>query len=278
VLGLIACFLVVPFVAGAGEPGATVKGEFVANGAKVELPYAYAYAEKEGFYDASDPAWTLLFAASPIEERDLDDHIWDAPYIRLKVTRTAEFGDEPEIQVYSQDIRFSADQPGNVSGGTYPKIELTAAGPDRFAGRVHHDEPQTIFDDTFQYDFVFDLPMSDPFGPIGDPLPAGGGEPGAAYLSWCKAVLAGDMGQLKALMPPEQAAMLDDPANRESFAEDLEFMQMMTPTEVEILDGSSDGETAILHVTGVMEGETVRGEITLTKMDGRWVTTGSSWE
>lgn len=275
--GLLVCLLAIPGVSAAGPDG-SVEGVFVANGTEVELPYAYAYAEKEGFYDPADPAWTLLFAASPVAERELDDMIWDGPYLRLKVTRTSEFGDQPEIQVYSQDIRFSADQGGNVSGGTYPRIELSQAGPDRFVGRVHHDEPQTIFDDTFRFDLTFDLPMSDPFGPIGDPLPAGGGEPGAAYLGWCKAVLAGDMDQLKALMPPEQAAMLDDPANRESFAEELEFMQMMTPTEVEILDGSSDGETAILHVTGVMDGETVRGEITLTKMDGRWLTTGSSWQ
>ncbi len=277
--GGLAVFLVVGAnLVSADDPGALVKGEFVANGTKVELPYVYAYAGKEGFYDPADPTWTLLFVSSPVAERGLDDTIWDAAYIRLKVTETAEFGDQPEIQVYGQDIRFSGDQPGNVSGGTYPKIELKQAGPDRFVGRVHHDEPQTIFDDTFSFDFTFDVPMSDPFGPIGDPLPEGGGEPGAAYLAWCEAVHAGDMQRLKVLMPAEQAAMLDDPENRDAFAEELELMQMMTPAGIKILGGSSDGEIAILHVTATMDGEPARGEITLTRTEGRWIATKSSWE
>jgi hypothetical protein len=255
-----------------------VEGEFVANGTTVELPFVYAYQEKKGFYDEADPTWTVLFVSRSIEERDLDDHIWDAAYIRLGITRTSEFGDEPEIQVYSQDIRFSADQPGNISGGTYPELELAEVGPDRFVGRVYHEEVQTFFDDTFRYDLSFSAPVSDPFRPIGEPLPAGGGEPGAAYTAWCEAVHSGDMDRLKALMPAERAAMLDDEANAESMKEDLEFMKLMTPTDIEVVSGSSDGAAAVLQVTGTMDGEPVQGEITMSMIDGRWISTNESWQ
>jgi len=261
----------------AGETDVSLEGKFVANGSAVELPYVYVYTEKQGFYDEADPTWTMLFVEHSVEERELDDSVWGAAYVRIKVTKTSEFGDEPEIQVYGQDIRFSGDHPGNISGGSYPKIELSDAGPDLFVGRVYHEEPQTIFDDTFHYDFSFSVPMSDPFGPIGDPLPEGGGEPGKAYVAWCEAVHAGDLDRLKALLPAEQAAMLDDEEMIKSFQEDLEFMQMMTPTGVKVLDGSSDGETAILHVTGTMDGQEATGEITLTKMDGRWFATNTAW-
>jgi hypothetical protein len=263
--------------AGAEEPPASVDGSFVANGAKVELPYVYVYAEKEGFYDEADPTWSLLFVEQPVDERELDDSVWGAAYIRLGITETSEFDDEPTLQVYSQDIRFSGEQAGNVSGGTYPELEITKTGPDRFSGRVYHPEVQEFFDDTFQFDFTFDIPLSDPFAPIGEALPAGGGEPGAAFAAWCDAVHAGDIDRIKALMPAEQLAMIES-EDEAQIREDLEFMKMMTPTEIEVLGGSSDGETAILDVKGTMDGQAVRGEITMVLTDGRWVTTDSAWE
>ena len=126
----------------------------------------------------------------------------------------------------------------------------------------------------FRYDFTFSAPLSDPNRPIGDPLPAGGGEPGAAYLALVAAIHAGDLEQLKALAPPGQAEMFDE----EDAAETLEFIQMMTPTDVEIVDGSSDGSVAVLNVTGTMDGESASGTITLERQDERWVPTKSSWQ
>jgi hypothetical protein len=275
----IACTLIVaaiPKFAAPGEP--SLEGYFTANGEKVELTHVYVFPQKEGFYDPSDPTWTLLLVAGPVEERELDDPIWDSAYIRIGITKTSEFSEEPEITVLSQDIKFSADDAGNVSGGSYPALDLTAAGPDEFAGRVWHAEEQKFFDDTFQYDFTFRAPMSDPFAPIGDPLPTGGGEPGAAFVAWCKAIHSGDPEQIKKFMPAEQAEMFDDPSFKAEFAEDLEFMQLMTPADPVVIGGSSDGETAILQVTATMEGESVNGDITMTKMGDIWVNTDSAWE
>jgi len=277
-------------VAVAGEDAAPFEGFFTANGESVNMLYAFAYKEEGGFYDEEDPTWTLLFVDRPVEEADLDDMIWDAAYLRLGITETTEFDDGPVIQVYSQSIRFTAEQSGNISGGSYPELEITATGPDRFSGRVHHPEVQEFFDDTFQYDYTFDVFLADPVaaesnpsagsGAVenGEPLPEGGGEAGTAFLAWCDAIHSGNFDQIKALMPAEQAAMLESEEERELFAEDLEFIQMMTPTDVEILGGSSNGETAVLQVTGSFDGEAAHGEITLELMDGRWVNTEASWE
>ncbi|MEE8524253.1 MAG: hypothetical protein V3T72_10005, partial [Thermoanaerobaculia bacterium] len=71
------------------------------------------------------------------------------------------------------------------------------------------------------------------------------------------------------IVPPEMAEMLD----ADDAEEQLEFLQMMTPTEVELLNGSSDGSTAILDVEGVLEGEKIGMEITMTKMGKFWVAT-----
>jgi hypothetical protein len=55
-------------------------------------------------------------------------------------------------------------------------------------------------------------------------------------------------------------------------------MKMMTPTEIEVLGGSSDGETAILNVIGTMDGQEVTGEITMAFTHGGWVMTDAAWE
>lgn len=259
--------------AAASVSGASVSGTFTANGETVELPYVYVYALDKGFYDDEDPTWTLLFVDRPIEERKVDEPVWDAAFIELGVTRTAEFDEEPRLQVYSQSLRFSADQAGNVSGGTYPEIELESTGPERFTGRVYLSEEQEVFDDTFQYDLTFSAPLSDPDAPIGDPLPEGGGDPGKAHLAWVNAIHSGDIEQLKALVPAELASQLDG----EEAQEQIDFLRAMTPIDQKVLSGSSDGKTAVLKVEGVMDGETVRGEVTLERIDGVWTATTASW-
>lgn len=252
---------------------ATVSGQLVANGETIALPHVYVWAEDEGFYDPSDPTWTVLFLESPVDERELDGFFFDSAWVRLGITETTEFGDEPELQVFSQSLKLSADSGGNISGGDDPELEIESTGPDRFAGRVHLPAPQDFFDDTFQYDLTFSAPLSNPDAPIGEPLPADGGEPGKAYLAWVEALHSGDPERLAPLVPEDMAAQLHDEGARE----ELEFLAAMTPTEVTILGGSSDGETAVLQIEGVMEGETLRGEITLVKTGASWMPTKTSW-
>ena len=52
---------------------AKVSGVLTANGAAVELPYVYAWPEKEGFYDAGDPTWNVLFVSRELGAREIGD-------------------------------------------------------------------------------------------------------------------------------------------------------------------------------------------------------------
>jgi hypothetical protein len=63
-----------------------------------------------------------------------------------------------------------------VSGGTYPQLVIEGLGSDVVTGRVWHPESQEVFDDSYQFDFSFSAPISDPNAPIDEPLPDGGGE------------------------------------------------------------------------------------------------------
>ena len=136
-----------------------VSGTFTGNGQAVEITHVYAYAQEEGFYDAADPTWTVLLAAGEVEPENLDRPYHDFPFIEVSFTLTSEFDDEPTWSVLSQNTQLP-DAMGSVSGGTYPEFELTATGPDRFAGRVWLPEVEEFFDKSWQYDLTFSAPVS----------------------------------------------------------------------------------------------------------------------
>lgn len=271
------------FLAGSlGSPTATlaaeeaeVSGVLTHNGKQVELPHVYVWTEDEGFYDPEDPVWKILFVGREVSQRDLGDPVWDAAWVEIGITKTSEFGDTPELQVYSQSIRKSADSPGNLSGGDYPNIELEGFGTDRVSGRIYHEEVQEFFDDTYHYDFTFSASLSNPDAVVGEALPAGGGEPGLAYLKWVETVHSGDLNVLRSIVPPDLAEQIDN-ASAEEAMEQLEFFQLTTPANVKILGGSIDGDTAILKVEGTMEGENVGAEVELTRMGEYWIPTKTS--
>ncbi len=262
--------MVAPMSAIGQEP--SVSGTFTANGDDVELSYVYVYEKGEGFYDSADPAWEIIFAAQEIGERELDEFFHDFPYVKISITLTDEFGDEPKLEVYSHNVKLSAEG-ANISGGDFPELNLSSTGPEAFAGRIHMPEPHEFFDDTYQYDFTFTATLSDPNAPIGEVLPADGGEPGRAYVAWIEAVRALDVEALKTMVPAELAEMLE----AEGAAENLEMMREMAPESVRVLGGSSDGSTAILEVIGVVEGEEFPGEIELSKEGDFWIPVSENW-
>ncbi len=253
------------------------KGTLIANGETVELPYVYVWRKKEGFYQPSDPTWGIIFTQRTLQPREIDGHASHSAWVYIGITQTKEFSKQGKLEVYSQSIKFSAESPGNVSGGNYPEIEITGLDSDLVSGRIWHAKPQKVFDNTFRFDLTFSTPLSDPDAPtiIGSPLPTGGGAPGQAYLTWTKTIHTGDIELLKSIMPSEQAAQFDGITPEEARKE-VTFMQEMTPTNNVIVGGSSDGETAILQTEGTIDGNKVSIEVTMTKMGDFWILTNVS--
>jgi hypothetical protein len=97
-----------------------------------------------------------------------------------------------------------------------------------------------------------------------------GGEPGKVYLALNKAMLAGDLDALAKLLPPAQAAEMQKARGTPEFAQQLVFIQAMTPKNVKLKGGRIDGDKAWLEFDGV-EGDALRsGTAEMVKEDGRW--------
>ncbi len=271
----LALLLTIPSAAISEEM--TVKGTLVANGETVELPYVYVWRKKEGFYDPSDPTWGIIFTQRTLQPREIAGHASHSAWVYIGITQTKEFAEQGKLEVYSQSIKFSAEAPGNISGGDYPEIEITGLDSDLVTGRIWHAKPQKVFEDSFQFDLTFSAQLSDPDAPtiIGSPLPAGGGAPGQAYLNWTKTIHTGNIELLKSIMPAEMASQFDGVTPEEAQKE-IEFMKEMTPTKNKIVSGSSDGETAVLQTEGIIDGEPVAVEVTMTKMGDFWILTNVS--
>ncbi|MDX1384339.1 MAG: hypothetical protein R3190_11880, partial [Thermoanaerobaculia bacterium] len=218
-----------------------------------------------------------------IAERDVDEFFMAFPYVKVKITRPGDpdlADDDHGLTVFSHNLMLSADG-ANLSGGTSPNLALDEVGPDRFSGRIWLDETQEFFDDTYHYDLRFAADLSDPNAPIGPPLPAGGGEPGKAYTAWVAAVHSGELDRIRALMPADMQEMLEEEIegrSDEEVAEMLEMLTLFTPADAKVVGGSSDGDTAILDVTGTMEGEAVKGEVTMNRVNGTWILVGEAWQ
>ena len=91
-------------------------------------------------------------------------------------------------------------------------------------------------------------------------LPAGGGEPGAAYLQRNQAAITGDVDVLKSYSLPETAEFLDQPGNAALLAR----MAASAPT---VLGGSQIGENATLFVR---DADNAILRVDMRMLDGRW--------
>ncbi len=270
-LVFFACLLGISLAASAADKS-EVSGALTLNGKDVELRHVYVWAEEEGFYKPEDPTWKILFVGREVSPRDLGDPIWDSAWVEIGITKSSETSDGPELQIYSQSIKKSADDPGNLSGGTYPMFEIEGLGTDLVTGRIYHEEPQEFFDDTYQYDFTFTASLSDPNAITGKPLPPDGGEPGLAYLKWVEVIRSGDVDALKKIVPPDLVEQIES-ASAEELKEQLGFLQATTPDKVKILSGSIDGDLAILQIEATVDNQSGNAEVELTRKDGIWMPT-----
>lgn len=155
----------------------------------------------------------------------------------------------------------------NTSG--YGKFVLSANTPTRIEGSHVLAEPEEFFDKSYQFElkFAVDVTSAD-FS--GDPLPAGGGEAGKAYLAYVDAVKKGDTEYLRSQLG-EMAEWMMPKDNEESTKSYIEGLRFGVPVSAKVGGGWSQGERAILKVEGKdSDGNTQRGVVLMVKDGERW--------
>jgi hypothetical protein len=107
-------------------------------------------------------------------------------------------------------------------------------------------------------------------------LPAGGGDPGKAYMEYMKAMTAGDMAALKKLVSTERAKEMDAPEFKEMFP----LIQSMMAKNVKVTGGTMTGNTATLNCEGTdsMGGGASKGTISMVLEDKQWKVQKDSWK
>lgn len=103
----------------------------------------------------------------------------------------------------------STEPEDGFSFGGQGTVAIKVNTNQRVVGRYFLDKPSDFFDKTFQFDFTWDTAVL-AGSMTGTPIPAGGGEIGAAYQNYLAAIAKGDLNALRATVTAAKAADVPD--------------------------------------------------------------------
>lgn len=256
----------------------SVSGTLTVNGKTSKLTHAYATTKANPF-DKKRTDVFVLFA-----DRELPADAVHDTFALMKAADdlkfngfTIQINDEQQINsgvIYSPHFLKNM---GQISVAGVQKLTTKDFSASHVAGRVYMSEPDDFFDNIFQFDATFDVTTAaapKPAPLAGKPLPAGGGDPGKAYLAYRNFIKKGDIPNLRKSLTAERAKETERPEFKEMF----ELVQAMQPADVTITGGSVDGDTATLLVTSKERGSNSKGTVTLVREGGAWKIQKESWK
>ena len=276
-LGSFFLMLIVPALAA----NASVTGSLTANGKTVALKHAYAQTRKDPF-DKTKSVTQVIVTDQELSAAAASD---DMELMQAQDKQQLS-GFTATIDASKQVISATVFSPAfkkmkQFSGVGMQKAELTALTATRIAGTISMAKPDDFFEEKYQYNATFDLPVGKPAGPPpppvlkGTPLPAGGGEPGKAYAVYLKSFTAGDMKGVLAGVSAERAKQASaDPDFKKLFP----LIQAMQAKNIKVTSGAIDGTHATLLANG-KDGDTIsHGTITMVRENGAWKVEKEDWK
>jgi hypothetical protein len=130
--------------------------------------------------------------------------------------------------------------------------------------------PQSFFDKTYEADFRFDVALHVLKEP-GQPLPAGGGDPGKAYTAYIEALAKGNVDGVKAVLTEGRSWQFAWATDETEIAKALESEALHKPVRVTVSGGWIDGDRAQIRVEGPGRlGGTFSGRVMMVREGGRW--------
>ena len=146
-------------------------------------------------------------------------------------------------------------------------VSKASVGVQRVAGRCSTSSPGKMFDDAYDFDLTYDLPLTAIPKPA--KLPAGGGEPGAAYAALVKAIQAADWNAAHLHLRKEEVPETKPKAS--AMKEYFHDIGLNYPKTVTVTGGLIKGDRANLDIRGTdYENKKIHGVVVIRKFDGNW--------
>ncbi|QQR75926.1 MAG: hypothetical protein IPJ17_10275 [Holophagales bacterium] len=227
---------------------------------KFEARGAYAFPAKVGLDD--EPGIKVAISNAGFIEEALD-HDYDREYMIDNY-----FRDDETLVAYFQFSKTGAYKgvsyafaSGDGCGLCYDGSAQSTIKVD--GGRIH-GSLKLAKPDSLAFDVSFDVPVAP--SDYGDPLPAGGGEPGKAYTALHGPMVAWDYAAAKPFFTEETQADWKDHSQ-----EILESFRKDHPTvSFRVVRGWVRGDRALLLVEGEATYGKVKSEAQLVRQKGTW--------
>ena len=167
-----------------------------------------------------------------------------------------------------------------MSGMTHSDVRVAARSAGAISGSVSTAKEEEFLKHSYKTDVRFHAVLRESFreapapdAKTGRKLPAGGGEPGKAWMALHAAILRKDVAMIRKMSRPgEMPDMSDDDLKK-----GLELMAAMTPEKIVIEGGYVRDDDAVLYMTGLQGGEKQYGTVRLSRIAGSWRPAGEKW-
>jgi hypothetical protein len=280
-----------PTVKPTGLAAGTAKGTLTVNGKAAVLKYAYAGLEPNPFDDKQDDI-VIVLSDQPIPDEVLGQkELSSAPhlahlknYLKFEFREGKDAGMGAFLGTWMVGNRVVGHEVlGDKSLQSSPdfdsQVAPVAVGKDRVEATISTKGVTEMLSDKVDYKIAFNTAVRPrPVDPTvtatnGKPLPAGGGDPGKAYLALNKAMLAGDLATLKKLAPAGEL-----PPD-EQLKQMLPMMKEMAAKNVKIVSGFVNGDNATLNLVGDSMGQKGQtGTVQMSQKGGAWRVVKESWK
>ena len=267
-----------------GEEG-TASGTFTLDGKSAKLGHVHAMAQPNTFEkDKTDIA--VLITERPLQDSALSDvedlidaaqDIKESSWVFFKIDESG----KPIFEMIYQPVL--GENRLMMSGFTHAEFLGQASGKGRIEGTFRTKKAEEFVGHAYELDVTFKAlvvqakrPEPLPDAKSGKTLPPDGGEPGEAYMAYHAALMKKDVAEFRKFAPETvKGKKLTD----KELQEGMEFMGLMTPPKPMVEKGfiSTQGERAVLYITGMVENEKNYGTIEMIKSGGKWRVNRESW-
>lgn len=274
---VLLAFFSIPALAADGK----VDGSFTANGKTFALKHAYAQTRKDPFDKKKIVVLVIVTDQELSPAVVSDDMEFMLAQDKQQLTGFTAMIDADKQLISNTIFSPAFKKMKQFSGVGVQELKLAAMTATRITGSVGMARPDDFDGEKYQYNATFDLPITKPAAPPpppalkGTPLPAGGGEPGKAYLAYLKVMASGDT---KAFLGSVAAARAKEASADPDFKKLFPMLQAMQPKGVKVTSGAVNGNTATLLVTGKDDNQVSNGTITMVKEGNAWKVEREEWK